>query len=121
MTNRRDFIKWVLYLGTVAQIPALATAEAFPKDVLEGVSYVPKKIIDIVRSSGGNIAEYRTREDAAFEEVMRRYWREENGAAPYDRCVVDHGLQPAHRWRDIDGVWWDEPDRYVTSFQYRRA
>lgn len=120
MHNRRDFIKWVLYLGAVAQLPVLASPEEFPHDVLEGISLVNKKIIDIVRASGRNIADYRAREDAAFERVMQEMWRTENGDAPYARVVGDRGLQPARRWQ-YEGHWYDEPESYVTTFQYRRT
>lgn len=116
--TRRDFIKWVLYLGTTAALPAISSVAEIPHDVLEGISMVPTKIADL----SGNPVFFRTQEDAAFEKAMQDFWRETNGSARYVVVFQDLGIRPAYRWQDKEtGEWHDQPQSYTSFFQYRRA
>lgn len=116
--NRRDFVKWVVYLGAVAALPAETETKELPTDVLEGLSVVSKKIADI----NGNADEFRLKEHAAFEHHMQEIWREANGSARYVRTVRDLGFMPAGTWpagkmKEIT----KHPDSYQMIFQYRRT
>lgn len=115
--NRRDFIKWVTYLGAVGSIPTLASVRANATDVLEGISCVDLKIAKLAY----NQASFRACEDRAFERAMQTMWKEMNGDAPYVRTVRDVGLQPACVWTDVEGVRHERPEGYVTLLQYQRA
>jgi len=115
--SRRDVIKWVLYLGAMSALPSISCVADIPRDVLEGVSAVSKKIADL---SGYPVA-FRTAEDAAFEACMHTMWREANGSTKYIRVFQDLGIKPAYKWQDPEtGDWHDQPESYVTLFQYRR-
>jgi len=116
--SRRDFIKWVLYLGAVQAIPAISSVADIPHDVLEGVSCVDKAIADL----SGNPVFFRAQDDAAFEQCMQDYWKQENGSARYVRVFQDLGIRPAYRWQDQEtDEWYEVPESYTTFFQYRRA
>lgn len=116
--SRREVIKWVLYLGAVSALPAISCVADIPRDVLEGVSAVPTKIADL----SGHPVEFRVAEDAAFEICMREVWEAYNGSDRYVRVFQDLGIRPAYKWQDSEtGDWHDQPESYVSLFQYRRA
>lgn len=115
--TRRDFIKWVVYLGTVAALPKVASPEECPHDVLEGISTVNKEIADL----SGNRAKFRLAEDDAFERCMQDTWRVHNGHARYVRVFQDMGIVPEKHWIDEAGGLQVQAESYVTFFQYRRA
>lgn len=117
MTNRRDFIKWVVYLGAVAALPALTETKDLATDVLEGLSWTKKRVAGL----SDDPVKFRGSEDAAFERYMQEVWRERNGSARYIRVFCDNGLQPARRWADSEGIKHDLPERWESFFQYRRA
>ena len=118
MTNRRDFIKWVIYLGSVAQLPALSVVPDQAFNILEGISHVPVKLAEL----STNPVAFRVAEDDAFEEVMHRMWKEKHGSAPYLKIVQDMGTHPAHWVTDAEtGERYEVPESYLTLFQYRKA
>lgn len=118
MSTRRDFVKWVLYLGATASLPAISSVADIPRDTLEGICRVPKKLADLSGYAPGFIHA----ENEAFEGSMLSVWREANGTARFVRVHQDLGVQPAYRWQDPEtGDWYDEPEAYVSFFQYRRA